>query len=225
MTALPDRDRLVRLYPALNDIGTGLLDEVLATEAQALSVPAGALLFEEDTPCRGFPMVLSGVVRVARGSPTGRSLELYRVTAGELCIVSTSCLFGHAPLSAHGQASEPTELVLLSPAGFLRWTEVETFRRYVFSLFADRLAELMALAEAVAFQRLDQRLAAALLGHGPQVLATHQALADQLGTVREIVTRLLKRFESAGWVALARERIELIDSRALRSLAAGEPPA
>ena len=103
--------------------------------------------------------------------------------------------------------------------------ENASFRRYVFGLFADRLADLMALAEAVAFQRLDQRLAATLLGHGTVVAATHQALADELGTVREIVTRLLKRFERDGWVALGRERIELRQPEALRSLAAGERPA
>ena len=78
----------------------------------------------------------------------------------------------------------------------------------------------MALVEAVAFQRLDQRLATALLGHGVVVHASHQALADQLGTVREIVTRLLKQFERSGWVRLARERIELVDAAALRRVAA-----
>jgi CRP/FNR family transcriptional regulator len=163
-------------------------------------------------------------VRVARGSPGGRTLELYRVTPGELCVVSTSCLFGRQPLSAHGQATEATELVLLSPEGFARWSACEPFRHFILGTFADRLADLMALAEAVAFQRLDQRLATALLGHGATLHSTHQALADELGTVREIVTRLLKRFELAGWVVLGRERIDLRDSAALRALADGAPP-
>jgi CRP/FNR family transcriptional regulator len=79
----------------------------------------------------------------------------------------------------------------------------------------------MALVEAVAFQRLDQRLAAALLGHGALLATTHQALAEELGTVREIVTRLLRRFERAGWLALGRERIEIRDAAALRRVAAG----
>jgi CRP/FNR family transcriptional regulator len=114
---------------------------------------------------------------------------------------------------------------MLSPEGFERWLVHEPFRRFVFSVFASRMADLMSLAEAVAFQRLDQRLAAALLGHGRQLHSTHQALADELGTVREIVTRLLRRFERAGWVALGRERIELRDPVALRALAAGEAPA
>ena len=192
---------------------------------QAMSVPAGTLLFEEHAPCRGFPLVLAGEVRVARGSPQGRSLELYRVGAGELCVVSACGLFGQTALAAHGVAVLPTRLLLLSPAGFERWVAHEPFRRFVFGVFADRLADLMSLAEAVAFQRLDQRLAAALLGHGTTVQTTHQALADELGTVREIVTRLLKRFERAGWVSLARERIELRDAAALRALSAGDAPA
>lgn len=217
--------RLLDLYPVLQGLAPGVRERVLVSDAQAVLVADGSTLFEEGQPCRGFPMVLSGCVRVARGSPGGRQLELYRVTAGELCVVSTSCLFGSAPLSAHGQTTERTELVLLSPAGFAQWSADDGFRRYVFGIFADRLADLMALAEAVAFQRLDQRLAHALLGHGEVVRLTHQALADELGTVREIITRLLKRFERAGWLQLSRERIQLIDPAALRRLAAGDGSA
>lgn len=213
-------DALLSLYPVLAELPSADRESVLATQAQAASVPAGSLLFEEGAPCRGFPLVLSGAVRVARGAPNGRVLELYRVTPGELCVVSTACLFGQQALTAHGQTMESTELILLSPAGFERWAAHAPFRRYVFGLFADRLADLMALAEAVAFQRLDQRLAAALLGHGGTLRLTHQALADELGTAREMVTRLLKRFEQAGWVSLGRERIELRDAAALRTLAA-----
>ena len=216
-------DRLLALYPALADLDPANRAGVIATEAQTVRVPDGTVLFEEGAPCRSFPMVLEGEVRVARGSPDGRSIELYRVTPGELCVASTSCLFGHASLVAHGVATCNSELMLLSPAGFDRWITNEAFRRFVFGIFADRLADLMALAEAVAFQRLDRRLATALLGRGAVVHATHQALADELGTVREIVTRLLRRFERAGWIALGRERIELRDAAALRQLAAGGP--
>ena len=212
-------DRLTALYPALQSLPAADLAQGLDRRAQVHGVPAGALLFDEGAPCQGFPMVLSGSVRVARGSPTGRRLELYRVGPGELCVVSASCLFGQVALSAHGQAAEPTELVLLDPQGFEAWCAHEPFRRYVFGVFADRLADLMALAEAVAFQRLDQRLAHALLGRGATVHATHQALADELGTVREIVSRLLARFERAGWIRASRERIEVLDPAALRAAA------
>jgi CRP/FNR family transcriptional regulator len=209
-------------YPSLAGMSTELHALAWPHQLQALSVPAGTLLFEQHASCKGFPLVLAGEVRVARGTPQGRSLELYRVGPGELCVVSACGLFGNAPLAAHGVTTGATRLLLLSPAGFEQWVAHEPFRRFVFGVFADRLADLMSLAEAVAFQRLDQRLAAALLGHGPAVMTTHQALADELGTVREIVTRLLKRFERAGWVSLARERIELRDPAALRALSAGD---
>lgn len=221
--AAPDlAARVAELYPVLAELPPSMLDAVMPAHTPFVSAPAGTLLFDEGSPCQGFPMVLSGAVRVARGSPGGRMLELYRVTPGELCVVSTACLFGQTPLSAHGQAVEATELVLLQPPGLDLWCQHAAFRRFVFGVFGDRLADLMALAEAVAFQRLDQRLAQALLGHGSSLQTTHQALADNLGTVREIVSRLLSRFERAGWVHLSRERIDVLDGAALRTLAAGQ---
>jgi CRP/FNR family transcriptional regulator len=209
------------LYPAIAALPADLRRTVLAQHASHLRVPAGTRLFEQGVPCQGFPLVLEGEVRVARTSAGGRSLELYRVTPGEMCVASTSSLFGQSLLVAQGVAADNAELVVISPAGFEQWVADPDFRRYVFGIFADRLADLMALAEAVAFQRLDQRLAACLLGRGTVIATTHQSLADELGTVREIVTRLLKRFERAGWLRLGRERIELLDAAALRQLAAG----
>jgi CRP/FNR family transcriptional regulator len=218
-------ERLLRLYPALQGVPEAERQQVLDTQAQVLQVPSGCSLFDEGAPCSGFPLVLAGCVRVARGSPDGRRLELYRVSPGELCVVSTSCLFGHTALTAHGQTTEASELVLLSPAGFEQWCHHDVFRRYVFGIFADRLTDMMALVEAVAFQRLDQRLARALLARSQPVCATHQELADELGTVREIVSRLLSRFDRAGWVRLARERIEVVDAAALAQVAQGLPGA
>ncbi len=219
--ATPLARQLAVLYPVLGESPPAGWEAELAALGPALQVPAGALLFDEGAPCRGFPFVLSGEVRVARGAPQGRALELYRVQAGEVCIVSASCLFGQASLAAHGATVQPTRLLLLPPAMFMRWCDHEPFRRFIFGVFATRMADLIALAEAVAFQRLDQRLAAALLGHGGTLHTTHQQLADELGTVREMVTRLLKRFERAGWVALARERVEILQPAALRQLSAG----
>lgn len=217
-----DLAQLAALYPALAELPDAVRGQVLGQQSVWLSVPSGTTLFEEQAPCQGFPLVLSGEVRVARGSAQGRSLELYRVGPGELCVVSASCLFGQHLLSAHGETTAATRLAVLPPAAFDACCAHEPFRRFVFGVFADRLADLMALAEAVAFQRLDQRLAAALLGHGEVLHTSHQALADELGTVREMVTRLLRRFERAGWLSLGRERIELRDAGALRRIAAGD---
>lgn len=184
-----------------------------------VQVPAGAMLFTENTPCQGFPLVLEGEVRVSRSSGDGRSLELYRVAPGEICLVSSACLFRTQALSAHGVATRASSLLMIDPPTFRQWLDDAVFRDEVLSLFALRMADLTTLVDAVAFHRLDTRLATALLGHGPELATTHQALADELGTVREIVTRLLRRFERDGWVELARERIRILDSGALRRCA------
>jgi len=206
------------LYPALANVAPSLA--ALGGSAGPLSVPAGAVLFSEHAPCQGFPLVLQGEVKVSRHSGDGRSLELYRVVPGELCLVSSACLFRNQPLSAQGVTTKPTTLLLIAPPVFSQWLETPDFRNEVLGLFAERLADLTGLIDAVAFQRLDQRLAAALLGRGQELALTHQTLADELGTVREIVSRLLRRFEREGWVELARERIHISNSAALRAVAA-----
>lgn len=187
---------------------------------QVMQVPEGTTLFREHEACQGFPLVLDGEVRVSRSASNGRELELYRVLPGEMCLVSSACLFAGQVFTARGITTRPTRLSMLPPALFRAALASEPFRDFVMGLFAARMADLTALIEAVAFQKLDSRLAATLLGHGSQLRATHQALADELGTVREIVTRLLHRFERSGWVELSRECITIRDSVALRQLAA-----
>jgi CRP/FNR family transcriptional regulator, anaerobic regulatory protein len=206
------------MYPALQPIAPRL--QSLAV----MSVPPQQVLFHENDPCQGFPLVLQGEVRVSRSSASGRELELYRVQPGELCLVSTASLFAGHALSARGMTTQPSQVALLANADFRAGMADERFRDFVMGLFAVRMADLTGLIDAVAFQRLDTRLAGALLGHGPQVHTTHQALADELGTVREMVTRLLRRFERDGWVTLQRECIAIQNSQALRQLASGEAP-
>lgn len=206
------------IYPALAQVQP--MPGTPGAEFGPMTVPAGTVLFDENAPCQGFPMVLEGEVKVSRDSGDGRSLELYRVVPGELCLVSSACLFRSQPLSAHGVTTKTTTLLLIPPPVFAQWLETPAFRNDVLGLFAERMADLTGLIDAVAFRKLDQRLAAALLGRGQDIGITHQQLADELGTVREIVTRLLRRFEREGWVELAREHIHIIDSAALRTMAA-----
>lgn len=209
----------VDAYPALGTFEPKLSEAILASHLRPLQAEAGATLFGPGEPCRGFPLVLEGEIRVALRSPQGRTIELYRVNPGELCVLSATCLLGQRMLPAEAKANGPLRLAMLDPVGFDLCCEQPAFRRFVFGVLADRLTELMAVVEAVAFQRLDQRLAQALLGRGRVVQTTHQALADELGSVREIVSRLLARFERAGWVKSGRERIEILDPAALRDLA------
>lgn len=203
------------LYPQLREMLPSLGEQA----GTAISVPAGTVLFSESAPCQGFPLLLEGEVRVSRPSPDGRTLELYRLAPGEMCLVSSASLFRTQPLVAQAVATRPTRLLMVPPPVFRSWLPHPGFRDFVLGLFAERMADLASLIDAVAFQRLDRRLAAALLGHGPELAVTHQDLADVLGTVREMVTRLLRRFEREGWIELSRERIRIRDSASLRRLA------
>jgi CRP/FNR family transcriptional regulator len=217
----PLKSRMKELYPALASMSEPALDEMLAASL-VKTVPKGTVLFNENSPCQAFPMILEGSVRVIKIAPSGRELQLYRVLPGESCILSTGCIMGNAPYSASGVAESELTLVALPPHFFHKLLgEHAPFRNYVFGLFTERITELMQLVEAVAFHKLDQRLAALLLGKGKVVHATHQQLADELGSVREIVSRLLKTFAERGLVSLGREEIELVDPSALRQIAEG----
>lgn len=217
---MENTDKLMALYPALAEVAPTICAEVLA-QAQLISVPVGTVLFDEHQPCQGFPFVLAGAVRVLKAAPNGRELPLYRVLPGETCIITSSCLLGHADYNARGVTEGATELLFLPRQQFDRLLDSPPFRAFVFQLFAERIAELMQLVEEVAFRKLDQRLAALLLGKGQILRTTHQQLADELGSVREMVTRLLNGFAGQGLVALGREQVEILDAVGLRRIAAG----
>ncbi|WP_439535348.1 Crp/Fnr family transcriptional regulator [Methyloversatilis sp.] len=210
---------LTALYPLLSGLSAAARQRI-ETEGRLLDVPAGTRLFDEHQPCTGFPFVLSGQVKVAKASASGRELPLYRVHAGETCVISSACLLGHNDYNAYGVAETPLKLLVLPAALFEQLLAEPDFRRFVFGLFSERVADLMQLVEAIAFHRLDQRLASLLLGHGKTLHTTHQQLADELGSVREIVTRLLKSFADQGLVSLGRNQIDILDAAGLRGIAA-----
>jgi len=214
------RQRLRALYPAFETLDDSRLD-ALFDESIVMNVKAGTILFDDESPCQAFPLLIEGTIRVSKVGASGRELQLYRVVPGEACILTSSCLLGNVAYNARGVAETDIVAVALPQPVFQRLlSEHEPFRNYVFSLFAERIGELMQLVEAVAFQKLDQRLAALLLGKGKLIHITHQALADELGSVREIVSRLLKTFAEQGLVSLAREQIEIVDAARLRRIAA-----
>ena len=219
MLAFETRTRLLQYYPMLQALPATELDGLLVI-AKQLTFPRGTVIFDENQPCQGFPLVLSGCLRVFKSSANGRELQLYRVVPGQSCILTSSCLLGHNPYQARGIAEAPLEIVMLPAALFHSLlAKYDAFRSYVFQLFTERLTDLMELVTAVAFQKLDQRLAA-LLTDGPNPLfATHQVIADELGSAREMVSRLLKGFAEQGWVKLGREQITITDLAAIKKFA------
>lgn len=215
--------RLLEQYPVLRGLAHDELARVLQ-EGQLREVPAGTVMFDVAQPCTGFPFVLAGAIGVGKVSETGREIQLYRVEAGDSCILSSTCLLGAVDYDAHGVAlTDSTVFVLPRPIFERLLASSNGFRHYVFRLFAERIADLMQVVEAVAFKRLDQRLAALLLQRGPKLRVTHQQLADELGSVREIVSRIIGGFADQGLVKTGREQITILDEGGLRRVAGGAP--
>jgi CRP/FNR family transcriptional regulator len=209
----------VRSFPALAGLPAGLRVR-FAAEARLITAPAGATVFEPGSPCGTFPIVLAGTIRVARLAGDGREIVLYRVLAGEPCVVTTNCLIRGSDYIARGAVETPLTAIAVGRSLFAALLDGHPpFRDALMTHFADRMVSLMALVGEVAFDRLDVRLAALLVTRGPQVRATHQALAEDLGSVREAVSRTLKLFEARGWVALGRQRIDVLDGDGLRRFA------
>lgn len=210
---------MLNLYPILHEIDAGIRQSAFQN-AQLLKVPAGTVLFDERQPCMGFPFLLTGSIKVIKAAPNGRVLPLYRVLPGETCIVTSSCLLGHVEYNARGETEGETSLIFLPREQFDSLLGALPFRDFIFRLFSERIIGLMQLVEEVAFHKLDQRLANLLLGKGKTLHTTHQALADELGSVREIVSRLLKDLAEQGLVELGREQITVLDPAGLRRIAA-----
>ena len=199
-------------FPALQGMDA-TLSARLVQHLQWMRVPRGAELFAAGDRCQGFPLLTAGEIQVMRGTPDGHEIELYRIHPGESCIVSTSCLLGEAHYPARGLAL--TDVVLAAMPHDVFDTLIAThlpFRRYVFGLFAERLALMMQRVEEVAFRSLTRRIAALMLASTDGFLeTTHERLAAQIGASREAVSRALKKLEEAGCVSLARGRIAIVN--------------
>ena len=221
MPVAVDPEKVLDLYPPLSGLSGERMRALFAPQA-VMHLPAGTQVFAEHQPCQGFPLLLEGSIKVVKLAASGRELMLYRVAPGGSCIISSSCLLGHTDYNARGIAETPLPLVVLPVTSFSAlMLEHAPFRDFVFHLFAERIGELMQLVEEVAFARLDQRLAKLLLARNETLLnVTHQQLADELGSVREIVSRLLKGFAAQGLVSLGREQLTIVDRNGLQKLAA-----
>ena len=210
-------------FPELREIRDPRWHAIM-DKAHAVAVPAGASVFHAGDTCRNYLFVLEGSVCVAKLAETGREIVLYRVGSGETCLLTTSCLIAREHYPAQGIAETGVRAAVLATGLFHEALAISPeFRAFVFASFGARLTELMLLIEAITFGRADARLARRLLesdSASDELTVTHQQLAAELGTAREVVSRLLKEFERQGHVRLARGRIVIVNRDALQALAA-----
>lgn len=199
-----------------------LVDAALRSGAHVVHAPAGAVLFRPDDPCRGFIALTKGAIKVGLSSASGREIVLYRVHPGEICLQTFSCLVQDKAYAAEGVAEEDVEALIVPPAGFQRlMQDDDRFRAAVLNSVAARFADFEQVVETLAFAGLEARVAGALLRLADAegvVLATHEALAAEIGSAREAVSRQLGLFARQGLVALARGRVEIRRRDALSRL-------
>ncbi len=209
---------LLDVFPALRGLEAALHARLMQSLVWH-RVPRDGVLFATGDPCRAFPLLVEGEIQVMRETPDGHEIELYRVRAGESCIVSTSCLLGEVQYSARGLAADEALLAAMPHDLFDTLISMHPpFRQYVFGLFAERLGRMMQRVEDVAFRSLTRRIAAVLMdAPGAALDITHERLAAQIGASREAVSRALKKLEDTGSLVLARGRIAVADRARLEA--------
>jgi len=214
-------DRLLADYPGLQCIDDPVWRQAIA-DMLPMDIPAGTVMYRPGDICHNFVLLVEGTVRIFVRARNGREIVLYRLHPGELCILSLSGLLHGRPHTVEAVAETPLRAASLGQERFHEvFNRSSAFRGYVIDHLVRRLHETMTLLQEVAFERLDTRLAEYLYRRfeqgGIRVLKmTHQQLAVELGTTREVTSRMLKVLERSGGIHLRRGRIELVDVEQLR---------
>jgi CRP/FNR family transcriptional regulator len=201
----------------------GSVDKVikqLMDSAVLVNLPARQQVFYPGKVCDNYLLMLSGSIKAQIMSADGREILLYHVHAGDSCVLTTSCLLGDNNYPAEGFTETEVSAFAIPAHVFHRCLEQSTFfREFVFRNFSKRLADVIKRMESISFGTVDQKLAKALLASGEKNLhKTHNELALELGSAREVVSRHLKRFESYGWLTLSRGSIQNINFDALNKI-------
>lgn len=210
--------------------GLSRLDE--ATKAQltdrsaVIDVPRDTVIFGPGNSPENMLFLLDGTVRVQQVSETGHEIVLYRIEAGQSCVLTTACLLAYDDYSAEGVTETPVRAAAVPRAVFDELVATsKPFRDFVFAAFSRRITDLFLMIDEVAFQRLDVRLAGVLMklsSSGAKISTTHQKLSVELGTAREVISRQLSEFKRRGWIEIGRGSVTLLDREAVGRLAGQE---
>lgn len=187
-----------------------------------ISLPKDTVLFTEGENCGIVGFVVKGKIRVYKGSETGREITLYRISQGSSCILSIACILSTPIHSASAIVEEDTVLCIVNAHDVRNLlANSDEAREFVFALFSGRLANIMTLIDDVVFQKLDKRLAKFLLNSEKNNVVhyhSHETIAIELGTSREVITRLLKDFEQRELIKTSRGTIEILHQNNLKKL-------
>ncbi|NOH03197.1 MAG: Crp/Fnr family transcriptional regulator [Chloroflexi bacterium] len=212
--------RIAKSLPFLLQADAKLKDE-FKKAAFFARIPAGRDVFLEGDRVEAIALLISGVVRVYKVGETGREITLYRFGNGSSCILTANAILNQKSFPAIATVEEDAEAVMIPADVFREWIQrYDVWRGFVFDLLSQRLSTVMAIVDEIAFQRMDRRVAALLLkraGIQNPVRITHQEIAAELGSSREVISRLLEDFASEGIVRSGRGAVEVLDFDGLKS--------
>lgn len=204
-----DIREFVTTFPVFRTAAEGLVRDLLAASRRQ-PIPASTQIYREGDTCSGIAFVLAGDIRVYKIGQTGREITLYEIGPGETCILNASCILSGRTYPAHAVALSDITALLVPSEVFRRLVrEHEEMRDFVFTLLSQRLTGVMELVEEIAFGRMDERLQEYLIerSQDDRLEVTHQKIANDLGTSREVVSRILKDFERQRKLKLSRNVI------------------
>jgi len=190
----------------------------MRARAHVVSLPKGTRIYGTGQTPANYLLLLSGSVKVVQTSESGRAIVLYRIGPGESCVLTTACIVGGEDYPAEALAETDVEAVALGRDAFeTLLAQSDAFRAFVFAGFGRRFADLFRVVEDVAFARVDMRLVQKLLAlaAGSEIAATQQDLAEELGTAREVVSRMLGELQRRGWVEVRRGHILILERDAM----------
>jgi CRP/FNR family transcriptional regulator len=211
-------ERIIRALPILEHADPGLLREFQQT-AFFTRIPEGRDVFIEGDHVDAIALLISGVVRVYKIGETGREITLYRFGNGESCILTANAILSQKNFPAVATVEKEAEAVMIPADTFRAWVRrYDLWREFVFELLSQRLSSVMAIVEEIAFRRMDARLASLLLERSrisDSIHNTHQEIAAELGSSREVISRLLEDFSAQGVVEVSRGSLKILDRQAL----------
>ena len=208
-----DLPEIHRLLPFLRQADESLKQQ-FSEQGVIARLPQGQQVCQQGSNCGQLALLLSGSVRVYKLGENGREITLYRIGAGESCILTASCILSNIPFPAFATCESEARAVTIPAARVRHWLSTSpAWRDYIFGLVASRLSNIISVVEDVAFRRMDRRIAGYLCqrftSHDGSLRVTHQEIASELGTSREVVSRILKEFEHEGLITVGRGTIEL----------------
>ena len=217
MTDATEQTDWKELFPLLEQ-----QSPTIANSFQLISLPADTIAFHQGDSCDNYLLVLEGSIKVLARNEAGREIVLYRVQRGGSCVLTTSCLLGHNNYPVEGITETPVRALAIPARAFHQGlNESESFRTFIFNTYGQRLTGVISLVESISFEHINRRLARYLLAQASEgkLHVTHQVVATELGSAREVISRQLKNFEQQGWIEQQRGEIKILEQDALSQLA------